>query len=100
MRAVSYRFGPNVNIHFQHRERTISPMSRADRIKEALGWLKVVFVALVAVDVSLIAWLAQNFQSADNVLVVLTLVAVVCTTAAIIGVNHAAYKRIAELENL
>ncbi len=75
-------------------------MSKADRIKEALGWLKVVFAALVAVDVSVIAWLAQNFQSADNVLVVLALVAVVCTTAAIVGVNHAAYKRIAELENL
>lgn len=75
-------------------------MSRADRIKEALGWLKVVFAALVAVDISLIAWLAQNFQSADSVLVILALVAVVCTTAAIIGVNHAAYRRIAELENL
>lgn len=77
-----------------------SPMSKADRIKEALGWLKVVFVALVAVDVSLIAWLAQNFQSAENILVVLAFIAVVCTTAAIVGVNHAAYKRIAELENL
>ncbi len=31
------------------------PMSKADRIKEALGWLKVVFAALVAVDVSVIA---------------------------------------------
>jgi len=30
-------------------------MSKADRIKEALGWLKVVFAALVAVDVSVIA---------------------------------------------
>jgi len=75
-------------------------MSKADRIKEALGWLKVVFVALVAVDVSLVAWLAQTFESAENVLVVLAFIAVVCTTAAIVGVNHAAYKRIAELENL
>ena len=75
-------------------------VSKAERIKEALGWLKVVFAALVAVDVSLIAWLTQNFESADGVLVVLALVAVVCTTVAIIGVNHAAYKRIAELENL
>jgi len=74
--------------------------SKADRIKEALGWLKVVFAALVAVDISLIAWLAQNFQSAENVLVMLAFIAVVCTTAAIVGVNHAAYKRIAELENL
>jgi len=30
------------------------------------------------------------------ILVVLAFVAVVCTTAAIIGVNHAAYKRIAD----
>lgn len=75
-------------------------MSKADRIKEALGWLKVVFVALVAVDVSLIAWLAQNFKSADTILVILAFVAVICTTVAVVGVNHAAYKRIAELENL
>jgi 4-hydroxybenzoate polyprenyltransferase len=75
-------------------------MSRADRIKEGLGWLKVVFVALVALDVSLIAWLAQSFKTAETVLVVLAFIAAVCTTAAIIGINHVAYKRIAELENL
>ncbi|TMG73413.1 MAG: hypothetical protein E6H75_13495 [Betaproteobacteria bacterium] len=63
-------------------------MSKADRIKEALGWLKVVFAALVAVDVALIAWLAQNFQGAENVLVILALVAVVFTTGAIVGVNQ------------
>jgi hypothetical protein len=56
--------------------------------------------ALVAVDVALIAWLAQNFQSAENVLVILALVAVVFTTGAVVGVNHAAYRRISELENL
>jgi Mn2+/Fe2+ NRAMP family transporter len=75
-------------------------MSKAERIKETLGWLKIVFAALVAVDVSLIAWLAQNFQRAESVLVVLAFVAVICTTAAVVAVNHAAYKRIAELENL
>jgi hypothetical protein len=31
-------------------------MSQAERIKELLGWLKIVFTALVAIDVSLIAW--------------------------------------------
>jgi len=75
-------------------------MSKADRIKEGPGWLKVVFVALVAVDVSLIAWLTQNLQTAGSGLVVLTIVAVACATAAIIGINHVAYRRIAELENL
>jgi len=78
----------------------MAPMSKADRIKEALGWLKVVFAALVAVDISLIAWLAQNFQSAETILIVLAFLAVVSTTAAIVAVNHAAYKRIADLENL
>jgi 4-hydroxybenzoate polyprenyltransferase len=75
-------------------------MMRVDGIKEAIGWLKVVFISLIAVDVSLVAWLAQNLQTAQAVLVALALVAVICTTAAIIAVNQAAYLRIAELENL
>jgi 4-hydroxybenzoate polyprenyltransferase len=75
-------------------------MSQIDQIKEILGWLKVVFGALVAVDVSLIAWLAQNFHSADAILVVLAVVAVLATTAGIVSVNHAAFRRIAQLEKL
>jgi len=67
------------------------PMSQAERIKELLGWLKIVFAALVAIDVSLIAWLAQNFRTADAVLVVSTVIAVTCITAGIVGVNHTAF---------
>ncbi len=75
-------------------------MSQSERIKETVGWLKVVFVALVAIDVSLIAWLAQNFRTAEAVVVVLATIAVAGTTAGIIAVNHAAFRRIAKLENL
>ena len=75
-------------------------MSQIDQIKEILGWLKVVFGALVAVDVSLIAWLAQNFHSTDTILVVLAVVAVLVTTVGIVSVNHAAFRRIAQLEKL
>ena len=80
-------------------------MSQAERIKELLGWLKIVFAALVAVDVSLIAWLAQNFRSAEAVLVVLAVIAVACITAGIVGAFHylnwhAAFRRIAQLEDL
>ena len=60
----------------------------------------VVFGALVAVDVSLIAWLAQNFHSADVVLIVLAVIAVIATTVGIVSVNHAAFRRIAQLEKL
>lgn len=76
------------------------PMSQAERIKELLGWLKIVFAALVAIDVSLIAWLAQNFRTADAALVVLAVIAVACITAGIVSVNHAAFRSIAQLENL
>lgn len=75
-------------------------MSQTERIKELLGWLKIVFAALVAIDVSLVAWLTQNFRTADAVLVVSAFIAVACITAGIVGVNHAAFRRIAQLEDL
>jgi len=75
-------------------------MSKAERIKETLGWLKIVFAALVAVDVSLIAWLAQNFRTAEAVTLLLALFAVASTTAGIVAVNHAAFRRLAQLEDV
>ena len=75
-------------------------MSRSDRIKETLGWLKVLFVALVAIDVSLIAWLAENLDTAPTLRVMFAILAVVAISAGIILANYAAYKHIAELENL
>src|SRR5713101_6295610 len=49
-------------------------VSKLDRIKEELGWLKVVLAASIAIDVSLIAWLAQNFETASSTLLVLALI--------------------------
>lgn len=80
--------------------RNPTPMARIDRVKEALGWLKVVFVTLVAIDVSLIAWFAQSLGNASMVLLFLAFFAIVGATAAVIGVNYAASKRIEELEKL
>ena len=33
-------------------------MSRTDKLKEEIGWLKVVFAVLVEIDISLVGWLA------------------------------------------
>jgi len=33
-------------------------MAKIDRLKEEIGWLKLVFGLLVAIDVSLVGWLA------------------------------------------
>ena len=36
-------------------------MALIDKRKEEIGWLKVLFAILIATDISLIAWLIQNF---------------------------------------
>ena len=36
-------------------------MARIDEIKEYIGFLKVLFVTLVAIDTSLIAWIFKNY---------------------------------------
>ena len=75
-------------------------VSQIDKIKEEIGWLKVVFGALVAIDISLIAWLAQNFRTTDTFLIVLAVITVAGITVAIIGVNHSAFRRMGKLEKL
>ena len=78
---------------------TFRLMSKADRLKEEIGWLKLVFGALLAVNVSLVAWLAQNYATTDPVLVVAGLVATLILTGVVVWVNRLAYQRIAQLED-
>ena len=75
-------------------------MPKIDGIKEELGWLKVLFGISVAIDVSLIGWIAQNFNSANHVVVVFAIFGVAVITGFVVWVNHLAYRRIRELEGL
>lgn len=75
-------------------------MPRSDSIKEELSWLKVVFALFVAIDASLVAWISQNFDAADGILVVMAILAVAAVTAIVVWVNRLAYRRIRELEDL
>jgi hypothetical protein len=43
-------------------------VSKLDRLKEELGWLKLIFGGLLAIDVSIVAWLAQNYHNAEAVI--------------------------------
>ena len=74
-------------------------MSKSDRIKEELGWLKIVFAVLVAVDVSLVGWLAENYQRASHLLVVCASVGAIFTTIIIVWLNRAAMRRFRALED-
>ncbi len=75
-------------------------MSKADKLKEEIGWLKVVFALLVATDISLIAWLAQNYATSSLLLSIVCALAVSIVTGAVVWVNHTAYAKIDELEDL
>ncbi len=73
-------------------------MSKIDRIKEELGWLKIVFAIFVTIDVSLVAWLAQSYNRTSNILVVFGFSAVVVLTFVVVWINRAAMQRFKELE--
>ena len=47
-------------------------MAAIDKTKEQIGWLKVTFALLVAIDASLISWLVQNFSQVNNILLFIT----------------------------
>ncbi len=75
-------------------------MSKVDKLKEEIGWLKAVFAILVAIAVSLVGWLAQNYDDAPIFLQIVCSVAAVVMTGGIIWVNRVAYRKIDELEEL
>ena len=74
-------------------------MARPDGIKEEVGWLKVVFAGFIAIDASLVGWLAQNYDRSGWAPVLGGLTAITFLTYGIVRVNQTAYHRIRELEN-
>ena len=75
-------------------------MSKADRLKEEIGWPKVAFGISVALDASLVAWLAQNHETAKPVVLVAAVIGAVVVAVTIVLINRRAYRRIEELENV
>lgn len=75
-------------------------MPELDGFKEEIGWLKVVFALLVAADLSLIGWLAQNFGVAEDSQVGMALLGISIVTIGIVWVNRMAYVRIDKVRTL
>jgi hypothetical protein len=74
-------------------------MARIDRLKEEVGWLKVVLGILAAIDASLLAWLAQNYTKASGLLLFGDMTAIIVVTFALVRVNRLAYRRIEQMED-
>ena len=70
-------------------------MARVDKLEEEIGWLKVVFAILVAVDISLIGWFAQNLDGAPIAKQITCVLAVVVVTGAVIRVSSVLSRKFA-----
>jgi hypothetical protein len=73
-------------------------MAKGERIKEEIGWLKVVFAIVAAVDASLIAWVVQNLNTERTAIMAAAFFLALLFSAIVIHVNHLAFERIKELE--
>jgi hypothetical protein len=75
-------------------------MSRADRLKEEIGWLKLLVAALIAVEASLIAWLAQHYMTASRIVVFLGGLLALLIAGFGVRLNRRAYRLIEKLEDV
>ena len=75
-------------------------MAKIDKLKEEIGWLKIIFAILIATDISLVAWGIQNYGKTRALLLIIGAVGVFLFTSVIIWINRVAYRKIDELEEL
>ena len=75
-------------------------MAKMDEIKEFIGFLKAIFVTMIVIDTSLIAWIFKNFnnESMAKLFVVVVLIFVLSSTIAFLFVKI--LKEIKKLEEL
>ena len=75
-------------------------MAKLDKLSEEIGWLRIVFGILIAVDISLVAWVVQNYNETSAFLRYICIFGIVVVTGIILGIHKAAYLKIDELEDL
>jgi len=75
-------------------------MAKIDKIKEQIGWLKVVFGLLFATDISLIAYLFNKIDVLSDIKIILVVFGLFLVTLGITIVNKSAMKKIDNLEAL
>lgn len=75
-------------------------MARIDKIKEEIGWLKVIFAVLIATDISLIAWLILSYGKVQLFLSILGVLAALVIMYVIDRIDSIARRKMNELEDL
>ena len=75
-------------------------MAKIDEIKESIGYLKVIFSIMIAINISLVAWLYKNYEIIDIFGTLLLLILSVFISIGIIYVNRSILKKIRSLRDL
>lgn len=75
-------------------------MSEQVQLEQEIGWYKVVFAVLAAIDVSLLAWFAKNYDSQSGVLLFACFIAIVFVSIGIALINNNVFKCLKRLKEL
>ena len=75
-------------------------MAKIDRVKEFIGYLKVLLVLSLATNISLISWIVNHYKDENNDLLILSLIVVLIISLIVILINKKIIKDIKFLEEL
>ncbi len=75
-------------------------MAKIDKIKEQIGYLKVIFALLFATDLSMIAYLFNKFDQLSTIKIGLVLIGILFVTLSIYFINREILAMIDEMEEL
>ena len=73
---------------------------KIDKLKEQIGWLKITFGLSLATDISLVAWIFNNYSSVVMLKLLISLFATVLVTSIVFLSNKKANNKMNELEEL
>ena len=75
-------------------------MSKMDEVKESIGYLKVIFSILIALNISLVAWLYQSYDSVVFIDIIAFLSLSIMISVGIIYINRRILQKIRSLRDL
>ena len=73
-------------------------MSKETRIKEELAWLKVIFAIIITISVSILAWLAQNYEVTTKAILVASFVVFILSIYLLVRITKVVYEKLDDLE--
>ena len=75
-------------------------MSEEKQIEQEIGWYKVIFTILSAIDVSLFAWFVQNYEAEKPILLLFCFFGIVVITIGILVINKNVFMLLDKLKEL